>query len=436
MASIANAARGARTGARITLLIGALTSIVRSRRTFRVIYIRQRSAAARVRQEGRVLQAPASALRCPPCCPEEGDDLRHRQPAGLGGVDRVEIAIDVTACRSWPRRAERRPSWLASAAEKRCFSSTAISRPRPGSLAACANAPAEPWRRGPHHAAAGPGRCDAFISLLRAMRSDGVDARESGCSVTVACPAPTCTVAVANPYTLVRAAGHGPGWHASPPSISPESEPSMNAPLPDSVRKALESVTLDDKYSLEHGRAFMSGTQALVRLPMLQKKRDAMFGLKTGGFISGYRGSPLGGYDQALWQAKSASRGAGHRLPARRQRGARRDRGLGHAAARPLSRVEALRRRVRHLVRQGPGRRPLLRRLQARQHRRHREARRRDRPRRRRPHRQELDRGAPERPHLQGLRPAGVLPVERAGHPRHGPARVRDEPLRRRLVGR
>ncbi|MEP7302586.1 MAG: indolepyruvate ferredoxin oxidoreductase family protein [Caldimonas sp.] len=79
----------------------------------------------------------------------------------------------------------------------------------------------------------------------------------------------------------------------------------MNAPLPDAVRKALESVTLDDKYSLESGRAFMSGTQALVRLPMLQKKRDARFGLNTGGFISGYRGSPLGGYDQALWQAKT-----------------------------------------------------------------------------------------------------------------------------------
>ncbi len=78
----------------------------------------------------------------------------------------------------------------------------------------------------------------------------------------------------------------------------------MNAPLPESIRKALENVTLDDKYSLEHGRAFMSGTQALVRLPMLQKKRDAMNGLNTGGFISGYRGSPLGGYDQALWQAK------------------------------------------------------------------------------------------------------------------------------------
>jgi indolepyruvate ferredoxin oxidoreductase len=78
----------------------------------------------------------------------------------------------------------------------------------------------------------------------------------------------------------------------------------MNAPLPESIRQALETVTLDDKYSLDHGRAFMSGVQALVRLPMLQRKRDAMNGLNTGGFISGYRGSPLGTYDQALWQAK------------------------------------------------------------------------------------------------------------------------------------
>jgi indolepyruvate ferredoxin oxidoreductase len=69
----------------------------------------------------------------------------------------------------------------------------------------------------------------------------------------------------------------------------------MNAPLPESVRKALELVTLDDKYSLASGRAFMSGTQALVRLPMLQRQRDATNGLNTAGFISGYRGSPLGG---------------------------------------------------------------------------------------------------------------------------------------------
>ncbi|MFI4931927.1 MAG: indolepyruvate ferredoxin oxidoreductase family protein [Burkholderiales bacterium] len=78
----------------------------------------------------------------------------------------------------------------------------------------------------------------------------------------------------------------------------------MNAPLPESIRKALETVTLDDKYALETGRAFMSGVQALVRLPMLQRVRDGKAGLNTAGFVSGYRGSPLGGYDQALWSAK------------------------------------------------------------------------------------------------------------------------------------
>ncbi|MDZ5460499.1 indolepyruvate ferredoxin oxidoreductase family protein [Azohydromonas lata] len=78
----------------------------------------------------------------------------------------------------------------------------------------------------------------------------------------------------------------------------------MNAPLPEAVRKALEQVTLEDKYALSRGRAFMSGVQALVRLPMLQRQRDAAAGLNTAGFISGYRGSPLGGVDQALWAAK------------------------------------------------------------------------------------------------------------------------------------
>ena len=77
----------------------------------------------------------------------------------------------------------------------------------------------------------------------------------------------------------------------------------MNAPLPDHIRKALETVTLDDKYSLDYGRAFMSGVQALVKLPMLQRLRDQQVGKNTAGFISGYRGSPLGGYDQALWGA-------------------------------------------------------------------------------------------------------------------------------------
>lgn len=64
------------------------------------------------------------------------------------------------------------------------------------------------------------------------------------------------------------------------------------------------SVTLDDKYKKEHGRVFMSGLQALVRLPMIQAARDKAAGLNTGGFISGYRGSPLGNYDQELWRAK------------------------------------------------------------------------------------------------------------------------------------
>ncbi len=78
----------------------------------------------------------------------------------------------------------------------------------------------------------------------------------------------------------------------------------MNAPLPEAIRKSLEQVSLDDKYTLGHGRAFMSGVQALVRLPMLQRARDVEAGLNTAGFVSGYRGSPLGGYDQALWAAK------------------------------------------------------------------------------------------------------------------------------------
>ncbi|MDP2263149.1 MAG: indolepyruvate ferredoxin oxidoreductase family protein [Hydrogenophaga sp.] len=77
----------------------------------------------------------------------------------------------------------------------------------------------------------------------------------------------------------------------------------MNAPLPEHIRRALETVTLDDKYSLDHGRAFMSGVQALVKLPMLQRQRDALQGKNTAGFVSGYRGSPLGGYDQALQKA-------------------------------------------------------------------------------------------------------------------------------------
>lgn len=77
----------------------------------------------------------------------------------------------------------------------------------------------------------------------------------------------------------------------------------MNAPITESTHKVFDKVSLEDKYTQERGRAFMSGVQALVRLPLVQQLRDAQAGLHTAGFISGYRGSPLGGYDQALWKA-------------------------------------------------------------------------------------------------------------------------------------
>lgn len=58
----------------------------------------------------------------------------------------------------------------------------------------------------------------------------------------------------------------------------------------------------DDKYDIKEGTLLLSGVQALARLPLEQRWRDARSGLNTGGFISGYRGSPLGTYDQELWR--------------------------------------------------------------------------------------------------------------------------------------
>lgn len=59
-------------------------------------------------------------------------------------------------------------------------------------------------------------------------------------------------------------------------------------------------VTLDEKYTLTAGRVYLTGIQALVRLPIEQQRRDRRAGLRTGGFITGYEGSPLAGYDLAL----------------------------------------------------------------------------------------------------------------------------------------
>ena len=66
---------------------------------------------------------------------------------------------------------------------------------------------------------------------------------------------------------------------------------------------ALRNVTLDDKYAVESGSVYLTGAQAFVRLLMLQRQRDALAGLNTAGFVSGYRGSPLGALDQSLWKA-------------------------------------------------------------------------------------------------------------------------------------
>ena len=67
---------------------------------------------------------------------------------------------------------------------------------------------------------------------------------------------------------------------------------------------ALQAVSLDDKYALDRGQVFLTGTQALVRLPMMQRQRDLAAGLNTAGFVTGYRGSPLGGVDLQMARAK------------------------------------------------------------------------------------------------------------------------------------
>src|SRR6202047_4066175 len=67
---------------------------------------------------------------------------------------------------------------------------------------------------------------------------------------------------------------------------------------------ALRKVTLDDKYDLSQERVFVTGYQAIIRLTLMQKERDRRAGLNTAGYVSGYRGSPLGGLDQQFLRAK------------------------------------------------------------------------------------------------------------------------------------
>ncbi len=117
-------------------------------------------------------------------------------------------------------------------------------------------------------------------------------------------------------------------------------------------------------------RIFVTGYQALVRMTLMQQERDRRAGLNTAGYVTGYRGSPLGGLDYQFQRA--AKHLAKHNVlfQAGPQRGPGRDRAVGLPAGRAARRGQ-VRRRVRHLVRQGAGRRPHRRRVPPCQLRRH-----------------------------------------------------------------
>ena len=81
----------------------------------------------------------------------------------------------------------------------------------------------------------------------------------------------------------------------------------MNAPVSGSQLEPgplSDDISLEDKWTLERGRAFMTGTQALIRLPMMQRERDLRAGLNTAGYITGYRGSPVTSVDMTAMKAK------------------------------------------------------------------------------------------------------------------------------------
>ena len=107
----------------------------------------------------------------------------------------------------------------------------------------------------------------------------------------------------------------------------------MNAPLPEHIRKALETVTLDDKYSLDYGRAFMSGVQALVRLPMLQRAARCAGRPEHRRLHQRLPRLAARRLRPGAVEGREAPHGPEHRVPARRQRGAGGHRGVGHAAA-------------------------------------------------------------------------------------------------------
>src|ERR1700722_14764765 len=94
--------------------------------------------------------------------------------------------------------------------------------------------------------------------------------------------------------------GHGFGWaHAR---LICSCEPSRKGGGKEIAMRHSE-VTLDAKFLLEDGRVFIPGVQALIRVMLDRRRLDVRDGLNTAGFVSGYRGSPLGGLDQQAHRA-------------------------------------------------------------------------------------------------------------------------------------
>ena len=197
-------------------------------------------------------------------------------------------------------------------------------------------------------------------------------------------------------------------------------------------RPRLSDISLGDRFDLTKSPVLLNGAQAVARLLLAQKERDRRAGLNTGGFISGYRGSPVGGLDLQFTRLAKTVQGERHPFRAGPQRGTRRHRHLGHAAG-GNARRRPFRRRLRALVRQGAGRRSLRRRLSPRQSRGHIAAWRRARPDGRRSHRRILDDRAPVRIRLRRRDDADPVAGRRAGNARLWRARLGAQPLCRRL---
>jgi indolepyruvate ferredoxin oxidoreductase len=79
--------------------------------------------------------------------------------------------------------------------------------------------------------------------------------------------------------------------------------------IADAPHASLDHYSLQDRYTRQTGRVFLTGTQALVRILLDQRDRDIADGIDSAGFVSGYRGSPLGGVDMELWRAKKFLKG-------------------------------------------------------------------------------------------------------------------------------